>query len=474
MGKKPNILFFFADQQRYDTIGCYGQKLDVTPNLDRLAREGVKFEHAFTCQPVCGPARACLQTGRYATETGCYTNGRALDTEMDTIAKQFKKQGYETAYVGKWHLASDRHKPGNHLYMTTAIPPERCGGYEDYLAIADVLEATSHGYDGYVFDKEGKKLEFTGYRADCITDYAIHYLHQKQSENPFFLFVSYIEPHQQNDHGRYEGPDGSKEKFRDYEVPKDLLCGEFPGDWKENYPDYLGQCHSLDYNLGRLIDTLKEQGMYEDTIIIYTSDHGCHFKTREGEYKRQCFDSCLRVPLIIRGGAFTGGRTFTELVSLIHLPPTLMELGGMEVPAYMPEDSLLHLLHRDKPWTDHIFYQISETDCARGIRTERYKYCVYAPQKQPVLRMNEKFSGQQYHYEMIPMARPGSDAYVEQYLFDLVEDPWEARNLVGEPEYEKLREELRAVLVEHMKLAGEAAPVIYPAGTELPKEYEVK
>ena len=187
MTTKPNILFFFTDQQRYDTVGCYGQKLNVTPNLDRLAKEGIKFEYAFTCQPVCGPARSCLQTGRYATDTGCYTNGRALDVNMDTIAKQLKRAGYETAYVGKWHLASDRHKPGEHLYAASPIPLERCGGYEDYLAIADVLEATSHGYNGYVFDKEGRKMEFTGYRADCITDYAVDYLQNKNSEDPFLL-----------------------------------------------------------------------------------------------------------------------------------------------------------------------------------------------------------------------------------------------------------------------------------------------
>lgn len=471
MSERPNILFFFADQQRYDTIGCYGQKLDTTPNLDRLAREGVKFEYAFTCQPVCGPARACLQTGRYAADTGCYTNGRALDVNMDTIAKQFKKTGYETAYVGKWHLASDRHAAGNYLYATEPIPLERMGGYEDYLAVSDVLEATSHGYDGYVYDKEGKKMEFIGYRADCITDYAINYLRCKTSEDPFLLFVSYIEPHQQNDHGCYEGPIGSKERFKDYEVPQDLLCGEFEGDWKQNYPDYLGQCSSLDYNLGRIIDTLKEKGIYEDTVIIYTSDHGSHFKTREGEYKRQCFESCLRIPLIIRGDEFTGGKTYTDLVSLINLPPTLMELAGLQVPDYMPEKSLLHLLHDDEPWQEEVFYQISETDCARGIRTKRFKYCVWAPHKQPVLRMNDTFSGKQYHYEMIPMCKADSESYIEQYLFDLVEDPVEANNLVRDPAYSDIRSRLRDRLVSRMVQAGEKEPVIYSADTQLDSQY---
>jgi arylsulfatase A-like enzyme len=105
-GAKPNIIFFFSDQQRWDTLGCYGQKLPLTPNLDRMAAEGVRFEFAFTCQPVCGPARSCLQTGKYATQTGCFRNNIGLPTDEKTIAHWLSDGGYEVGYLGKWHLAS--------------------------------------------------------------------------------------------------------------------------------------------------------------------------------------------------------------------------------------------------------------------------------------------------------------------------------------------------------------------------------
>ena len=147
---KPNIIFYFSDQQRADTAGCYGQRLPVTPNLDRVAAEGTLFENAFSCQPVCGPMRACLQSGVYATQIGCYRNDIALPTGTKTIAGYLSDAGYSTAYVGKWHLASD----SEHNLKTKATPVERRGGYE-YWRASDVLEFTSHGYGGYIFDNDG-------------------------------------------------------------------------------------------------------------------------------------------------------------------------------------------------------------------------------------------------------------------------------------------------------------------------------
>jgi len=236
---KPNILFLFSDQQRWDTCGCYGQPLPVTPNLDRLAAEGVYFEHSYTCQPVCGPARACLQTGKYATELGCEVNNRILPPAEKTMAHYLTEQGYATGYIGKWHLASFGPPNGPDSYRTRAVPPERRGGYDFWLA-ADTLEFTSHGYDGYMFDRDGQRRDFPEgrYRVDAQTDWVIEYLESRaDQEDPFFLFVSYIEPHHQNDHKHYEGPHGSRERFQDFVVPGDLADTE--GDWREEYPDYL-------------------------------------------------------------------------------------------------------------------------------------------------------------------------------------------------------------------------------------------
>ena len=465
MDKRPNIIVYLSDQQRTDTLGCYGQELDISPVLDRLAEDGVLFENAYTCQPVCGPARACLQTGKYPNLTGCFVNEIGLRPEENTIAKVLAKSGYETAYVGKWHLASNFKE--NVVLVRKPIPMERMGGYTDYVMVSEALELTSHGYDGHVFDREGRQVNFTGYRTDCITDYAVHYLQNKTSDKPFFLFLSHIEPHQQNDRNCYEGPDGSKEKYKNYKVPEDLLHGKYPGDWKENYPDYLGCCRKLDDNLGKLIETLKARGMYENTIVIFSSDHGCHFKTQEGEYKRNAFDSCLHIPLVMRGGPFRGGKRLGKLVSNIHLPATILSLAGAEIPHDMVYESLEESLKEGFPG-EEVFFQVSETELGRGIRTRKWKYYVTAPHVQPLLRMDENFTTEGY-YKMLESSRPDSDSYIETYLFDLEADPCETRNLVSEGSLEKVRADLRERLRRCMRRAGEQVPEIHPYGTILEK-----
>ncbi|MDL2233648.1 sulfatase-like hydrolase/transferase [Ruminococcaceae bacterium OttesenSCG-928-L11] len=437
--KRPNIIFYFSDQQRWDTVGCYGQALPVTPNLDALAAQGTRFQNAFTCQPVCGPARACLQTGKYATEIGCYRNGIALPLDVDTLAGQFHAAGYETAYVGKWHLASDADRGIDHT--VTAIPPEYRGGYRDYWMAADVLEFTSHGYDGYVYDGDGNRREFIGYRADCINNYAIHYLQNRTTDNPFFLFISQIEPHHQNDRGLFEGPDGSKEKFKDYKVPGDLEGTD--GDWRENYPDYLGQCHSLDANVGRLVDTLKAQGLWENTILFYTSDHGSHFCTRNREYKRSCHDASIHIPMIACGPGFEGGKVEQALVSLMDIPVTLLDCAGIAKPEGWQGASLRQLVAgKATDWNTEVFLQISESQVGRCIRTADWKYSVCA--------------------DADGWKDSCADVYYEEYLYDLTADPHERNNLVADPALASVRADLAKRLTARMLQAGEAVPEILP------------
>ncbi|MBS3762357.1 MAG: sulfatase-like hydrolase/transferase [Planctomycetes bacterium] len=439
---KPNILYFFTDQQRWDTVGCYGQPLDVTPNLDRMAQEGVRFENAFTCQPVCGPARSCIQTGKWATETGCVTNGIALPQDTRTLAHWMSDAGYEVAYIGKWHLASTR---GEFDYRTKPIPLERRGGYKDHWLASDILEFTSHGYDGHMFNADNEKVEFKGYRVDCCTDFALDYLKSRKTDKPFFLFLSYIEPHHQNDHNRYEGPEGSKERFGDFEVPGDLVDTE--GDWRENYPDYLGCINALDRNFGRLREELEEQGIADDTLIIWTSDHGSHFRTRNGEYKRACHDACTHIPMVISGPGFRGGKVCSELVNLIDTPNTVMKTAGLDLPDYMRGEPLQRLVAGDsEDWRDEVFIQISESHCGRAIRTHRWKYSVRAP---------DTGGG-----------APGSELFVEDFLYDLEADPHERNNLVDDPAYENVRAELRERLISRMEAAGEQEPEIRPSSEE--------
>lgn len=450
--KKPNILFYFTDQQRWDTIGCYGQPLPVTPVLDDLAKEGVIFDEAYTAQPVCGPCRSIFQTGLYPTETGCYKNGISLPVDTKTVADYMYQAGYDCAYIGKWHLASDdKESPKPEAdYTMTAIPPEKRGGYKGFWRVSDILEFTSHGYDGYVFDENMNKCEFKGYRADKMTDFALEYLDQHETGKPFFMTISHIEPHHQNDRQRYEGPEGSKEKFKDFILPKDLeILG---GNAKDQYPDYLGCCNSLDSNLGRIIAKLKETGQYENTIIIYSSDHGSHFQTRNNDenlnggddYKRSCHSASLRVPLIIAGPGFKGGRRVEDLVSTISLPKTFLNMAGIDVGGQMAGENLKDVLDGTSKNRDNlIFAQISESRVSRVVRTKDYLFSVYAPGK----------NGFEY---------PDSDTYAPDFLYDLNNDPYELNNLVAHEDYEDIRKQMIELLKREMQKAGEKRPVILP------------
>lgn len=436
MKKQKNIVFYFSDQQRWDTVNE-----QVTPNLMQLAREGVKFENNFTCQPVCGPARACLQTGLYATECGCYWNGIAMPQTIKPLASYFNDTGYQTAYIGKWHLASDRY-PGVGLHCeSTAVPKERMGEYQ-YWRAADVLEFTSHGYDGYVFDENGNKIDFKGYRADCINDFALEYLDNCDKDKPFFMFISQLEPHHQNDHHCYEGYKETVDDYKNYPIPDDLTF--LKGDYKESYPDYMSAINRLDYNVGRLVQKLKDLGIYDDTIIIYTSDHGSHFKTRNPEYKRSCHESATHTPLIIKGGGFEGGKTETRLSSLIDLPPTLLSMAGIDIPKSYSGIDLTKQIDNPDDKRKCVFIQISESQCGRAIRTDRYKYSV-------------RTAG------IVGYVHHSSKVYFEDFLYDLEKDPIEKNNLVKDSNYRQVREELKALLIEQMTAAGEAKPMILPA-----------
>jgi uncharacterized sulfatase len=433
----PNLIVIFSDQQRWDTVGCYGQRLPLTPNLDRMAAEGVRFANAFTNQPVCGPTRAVLQTGRYATEVGCYRNNIALPLAEPTIAKALSQAGYEVGYIGKWHLAStDR----EHNYHTIAVPPERRGGYRDHWLASDVLEFTSHGYDGYLHNAAMERVDFTGYRVNALTGFAVDYLRTRDRTKPFFLFLSYIEPHHQNDRNRYEGPDGSKERWKDYEVPGDLAGTQ--GDWREQYPDYLGCVHALDEGVGTIRAELARLGLAEDTLVVYTSDHGSHFRTRNQEYKRSCHDGSIRIPYLACGPGFRGGRSVERFAELIDLPPTLLRAAGASIPATMRGRALQDALGAG-PWRDEVFVQISESQVGRALRTPRWTYAAAAPGK-------NGWDGS------------SSDRYAEEFLYDLQADPHQRSNLVDDPEFVHVRAELAGRLAARMAEAGEARAQILP------------
>ncbi len=374
---------------------------------------------------------------------------------MKTLADYLEEAGYETAYIGKWHLASDGREgllpdPGKKIdYTTSAVPLAFRGGYRGFWRAADVLEATSHGYGGYVFDENGKRIDFHGYRADCVTDLALSFFEERPGagrEKPFFMTISHIEPHHQNDHGHYEGPAGSREKYAHFRLPGDLEA--LRGDAPEEYPDYLGACASLDANLGRVVQKLKEKGLWENTVLIYASDHGSHFRTRNldahlcgfDDYKRSCHESCLRVPLVICGGPFTGGLTVSDLVSTESLPKTILALAGVDVGDAMIGENLLDVVQKTDPRRENVvFAQISESRVGRCIRTPRYLYAVYAPEKNGY-------------------AEAAGDEYADDFLYDLDKDPYELENLVDRQDYAAVKEDLRRRLFDWIEQAEGVRP----------------
>lgn len=439
MPRQPNIIVFLTDQQRHDTTGAHGSALGLTPNFDWMAKHGTHVFNSFTCQPVCAPARSCLQTGLYATQTGVWCNDARPHTHIEMLGSLFNAAGYDTGYIGKWHLIPHEYEG--------AVPPEGRGGYRHWLA-ANLLEFVSGPYDTHLWDADGVEHKLPGYRVDALTDAAIRYINERSGQDqPYLLFLSHLEPHHQNHSDAYVAPAGYAERYAGAALPPDLqkLGGNAPQQW----PGYCGTVKRCDEALGRMFDALRSLGQLDDTIVLFTSDHGCHFRTRNAEYKRSCHDASIRVPTAIWGSRFIGGGALPQLSSLVDLPPTLLEAAGIEIPASMRGRSLLSLVERRADdWPDDIFVQISESQTGRAVRTHRWKYSVRFDQK-------DEQGGW--------ISLPSAASYTDDCLYDLDADPWELTNLVGVASYRDIVANLRARLARHMQAADEPEPVFLDA-----------
>lgn len=423
----PNVIVFFTDQQRWDTTGVHGNPLGLTPNFDRMAREGTHIGHSFTVQPVCGPARSCMHTGMYATSTGSFVNDIPLNPGLRTLAHHFKDAGYHTGYIGKWHLAS-----------RDPVPSEERGGYEEWLA-ANILEFTSDAYDTVLFDEAEEPVKLPGYRVDALADASIRFVDRHQGES-FFLFLSFLEPHHQNHRDDYPAPHGYREQYDGRWIPADLAA--LGGNAHAQLGGYYGMVKRLDEALGRLLDALESLHLRENTIVLFTSDHGCHFKTRNAEYKRSCHEASLRVPTAFIGPGFDGGGLVDRLVSLVDLPPTLLEAAGLPASEAIEGRSILPLLGGGAvDWEDEVFVQISEDHVGRALRTRRWKYAIHAPEADPFK------DAKAIHYE-------------EQFLYDLQADPGELDNLVGLTGFRHVADDLRERLTSWiLRIEGVAVEI---------------
>lgn len=447
--KRPNVLLIIADQFRWDFVGAYGlNPMGVTPNIDSIVRRGVGFQNAVTNQPLCSPSRACLFTGQYGTTNGVWTLGPGLRSEATTLATVLRSHGYTTNYIGKWHISPNSRKyPESHGY----VPPEYRGGFLDLWEAACETEWTTHPYGGTIWNADGKPIRYEGvYRVDYLTQLAVQFLRQEHKK-PFLLVVSQLEPHEQNDLRRPVPPKKYVGKYINPFVPKDLRF--FPGMWQELLPDYYGAIKAVDDSVGVLLQTLSEEHLSDNTIVMMLSDHANHFLTRTyAEWKCTPHESSIHIPLLIQGPGFDYGRMVPEVVSMVDIAPSLLDAVGIEIPDTMQGRSFMPVLRSTEgkeAWRQEAFIQFSGSAIGRALRTPEWTYCAIDPTK----------AGHE---------SPNSSTYQEYLVYNLAADPHQLVNFVSRREagdwrefsrrstVDDLRERLRMRMIE----AGEGKPVV--------------
>jgi arylsulfatase A-like enzyme len=443
--RRPNVLMICADQFRADFIGAARKNPDTrTKNLDAMARRGVMCTETVCNQPLCSPSRASFLTSRHATEVGVWKLDLELDHSVPTIADVFNESGYSTHFVGKWHVSVGHGEEGGQTGTLGWIAPGPSrGGFQTWEG-ANVTEVVSHPYHGSYWDNEGNDLKFHDqYRVDFVADRAIRLIEQPH-DKPWFMFLSQLEPHQQNDVDQFVAPNGYAEKYLNAYVPPDLL--NLSGNWQDHLPGYYGCVQAIDESIGRIVAALEKQGELDNTVIAFFSDHGNHFRTRIGEYKRSPHDASLRVPFILQGPGLDHAAEISQQVTLLDLAPTLLDAAGIKPPSEMRGRSILPLLHEPEArvsWDQPAYIQISASMCARAIRTQEWCYCVYDP----------SIGGN---------AKSHSTEYTEWALYSLTGDPSELRNLIGRAEYKDITAKLRDLLAKQIVAAGEPEATIKP------------
>ncbi len=442
--RPPNVLMIGADQFRADFVGANHENPTVkTPHIDALAKRGVNFNRCMSNQPLCSPSRASFITGMYATETSVWKLGIELDHSLPTIATEFGRNGYTSNFIGKWHISQT--DLGNGKQQLGWIPPGPSrGGFDDLWEGANVLELVSHPYEGSYWDTDGNNIGFKDeYRVDFIASRAARFIEQKH-DKPWLLFVSQLEPHHQNDIDAFVPPKRYEDKYADPYIPADLR--NLPGNWRSRIPGYYGCVQAIDDCVGTLVASLEKTGQLDNTVILFFSDHGCTFRTRLGEYKRSPHDSSIRVPFVIAGPGFDRSAVIDEVVSLLHLTPTLLDAASIQPPAKMRGKPLKSLAEDAKiraEWDSTSYFQISQSICGRGIRTPDWCYCAYDPTVK---------NGEAVH----------STQYVDFALYSIAGDPAQTLNLIGRPEYKDVADQLRAELRKRIVAAGEPDAVITP------------
>lgn len=411
--RKPNLLFIFPDQMRAQSLGCLGNTDVHTPNMDKLAKGGLLFSNCISNYPVCTPYRAALLTGRYATTTGVVANGVELQNSEITIAEVLKGQGYKTGYIGKWHLE----KNGDPF-----VPKDRRQGF-DYWAVRNT--GGPH-WDSYYCADTPDPVPMPGYAPDVQTKLAIDFI-ERNATHPFCLFLSWGPPHP-----KYDPP----AKFAQmYDPAKLKQRKNVPNDtYRETLRQYYGAITALDSNVGKLIGALEKAGIADDTIVVFTSDHGDMMGSHGRIGKNVPWEEAINVPFILRypRKVRAGGKT-DLLLSTVDIMPTLLALCGAPIPKGVQGlDLSSHVLGKGgaKPESvliERVFAAGREPGIPvqgwRGVRTARYTYV------------------------------RGKDT--PWLLYDNVADPYQMKNLIDKPEAKSIREKLDAELGKWLKKIGD-------------------
>lgn len=416
---KPNVIVVIADQWRTQSFGFAGDPNVKTPRLDHLAAESCWFTHAVSGLPVCSPMRATMLTGQRPLTHGVFINDVPLSPEAVSIGKVMHERGYDTAFVGKWHV--DGH--GRSIW----IPRERRQGF-DYWK---VLECThSYNHSPFYEDDDATKHVWKDYDAAAQTDDVCAYLKAHQSEaKPFLLFLAWGPPH-----NPYET---APERFKKMYDPATLklrpnVPEAFQAQARKDLAGYYAHCSALDELMGRLLDTLRDTGLAQDTILMFTADHGDMLGSQGLQRKQKPYDESIRIPLLVRwpAGLGTQGKKLEAMFNSEDIMPTLLGLAGVDIPrtaeglnysAYLrggadPGDGAA-LIQCPSPFGEWTRNRGGRE--YRGIRTSRYTY---------VRDLNGPW-----------------------LLFDNETDPYQMKNLVGDPASQALQAELNEKLNKKLR-----------------------
>ena len=427
--ERPNVLIVFPDQWRRQALSCNGDPVVRTPNLDRLAAEGVNFQRCYTNNPVCSPARATILTSRYPHQTGMVQNNVLLGLSEKTLAQSLRSAGYDTGYIGKWHLDGPP-RPG----FVEPGPHRR--GYDSFEGFN-----RGHWYhDAQYFSNDGELIKPDVFESFYQTDLAIQFMKRRRSK-PFYLFLAWGPPHTP-----YQPP----EEF-DRFTATDL-------EWRPNVPEalrgdertprelcgYYGLCETLDHEMGRMLKFLDESGVAENTLVLFTADHGdCHGS--HGLYRKgHAEEESVGIPLIARlPGVIARGARPNTVISLIDVMPSLLALCGVEAPPTM-EGRDLSAAFRGETVSDAPIY-------IEGRMTR-----LHLP------KANENVTGERYGAWRAIVTREHKlaisfDGEV-RLVTDLEKDPYELENLAHRAEASALQRDLLASLREIGRRTGDPFP----------------